>query len=53
MTKNKDNHKFIAEVRIKLREDGSLLVEEWGDAPRIWHGFTLAGGLLSKLLDRG
>ncbi|WP_176217499.1 hypothetical protein [Chromobacterium violaceum] len=36
MHKNIENTEFVAEVRVRLKNDGSILVDEWGDASRVW-----------------
>lgn len=36
MHKNIENSEFVAEVRIRMKSDGGILVDEWGDALRVW-----------------
>ncbi|WP_158021053.1 hypothetical protein [Chromobacterium sphagni] len=36
MQTNVESKELIAEIRVRMRNDGSILVDEWGDALRVW-----------------
>lgn len=48
MHKNTENTELVAEVRVRIRSDGSILVDEWGDASRAWAFMLSSASMMAQ-----
>ncbi|MEN7431764.1 hypothetical protein VA599_13470 [Chromobacterium sp. TRC.1.1.SA] len=48
MHKNTENTEFVAEVRVRIKNDGSILVDEWGDASRVWAFMLSSASMMAQ-----
>ncbi|WP_424646064.1 hypothetical protein [Chromobacterium vaccinii] len=45
---NVEKSEFVAEIRVRMKDDGSILIDEWGDAARVWAFMLSSASIMAQ-----